>query len=116
VLPYVVARNLPYQLVGGFPLLDPNVARVASDYFFTGGRFSDRTVLLAWESSRIKPLINALLASYGGSGPLLPTAWPTLDYDTIWTVTLDGQGNVSVDDALGEGIETTLLPVAAPRF
>ena len=117
VLPFVVAHNLPYQLVSTFQLGDVNEPQLASDFFFTGGRFSNKIVLLAWESSRIKPLINVLLASYGGSNlPLLPAAWPSADYDTIWTVTLDAQGNLSVDNELFEDIDSATLPVAAPQF
>ncbi|MDA8429402.1 MAG: hypothetical protein M0T70_09125 [Geobacteraceae bacterium] len=117
VLPYAVANNLPYYLVSNFCVTDPNEPRLASDFFFTGGKFSNHTVLLAWESSRIKPLINALLKSYAGSSlPLLPTVWPSNDYDTIWTVTLDAQGNLTVDNDLCEGIDSTKLPAMAPLF
>jgi hypothetical protein len=117
VLPYVIANNLPYHLVSSFDLGDPNEPQLASDFFFTGGKFSNQTVLVAWESSRIKPLINALLNSYGVSSlPLLPTAWPSADYDTIWTVMLDAQGNLTVDNALCEGIDSMKLPVTAPPF
>jgi hypothetical protein len=117
VLPYVIANNLPYYLASSFQLGDSNEPQLASDFFFTGGKFSNQTVLLAWESSRIKPLINALLNSYGGSSlPLLPTAWPGDDYDTIWTVRLDAQGNLTVDNDMCEGIDTTKLPDTAPMF
>lgn len=117
VLPYAIANNLPYYLVSSFQLGDANEPQLASNYFFTGGRFSNQTVLLAWESTRIKPLINALLTSYGGNNlPLLPTAWPHTDYDTIWTVTLDAQGNLTVDNDQCEGIDTTKLPATAPLF
>lgn len=118
VLPFAIANNLPYQLVSHFLLGDSNQAQLASDYFFTGGRLSNQIVLLGWESSRIKPLINALLASYGGDAnlPLLPTAWPHKDYDTIWTVKIDAQGNLTVDNALCQGIDTTELPETAPFF
>jgi hypothetical protein len=117
VLPYAIANNLPYYLVASFSILDPNEPQLASDFFFTGGKFSNQTVLLAWESSRIKPLINALLTRYGVSSlPLLPTTWPSADYDTIWTVMLDAQGNLTVDNALCEGIDSTKLPVTAPQF
>ena len=117
VLPYAVANNLPYRLVSSFELTNPNNPQLSSDYLFTGGSFSNKTILLGWESSRIKPLINALLTRYGaGSLPLLPAAWPSADYDTIWTVTLDGQGNVTVDNALCEGIDSAKLPDAAPLF
>ncbi len=72
VLPYAIANNLSYYLVSSFYIVDKNVAQLASDFFFTGGNLSNKNILLAWESTRIKPLINALLKSYGGSGlPLL---------------------------------------------
>jgi hypothetical protein len=117
VLPYVVANRLPFRLVSSFDLGDPDEPRLASDFLFTGGGLSNHTVLLAWESTRIKPLINALLERYGGSDlPLLPPAWPPADYDTIWTVQLDAQGNLTVDDALCEGIDSTPLPETAPTF
>jgi hypothetical protein len=38
------------------------------------------------------------------------------DYDTIWTVEIDAQGNLTVDNALCEGIDSTKLPVMTPQF
>lgn len=118
ILPYAIANNLPYQLVSSFSILDPSAPQLSSDFFFTGGKLSNQTVLVTWESSRIKPMINALLASYGGDSslPLLQTNWPSADYDTIWTVTIDAQGNLTVDNELCEGIDTTKLPATAPLY
>jgi hypothetical protein len=121
VLPYAIANNLPYFLVSSFQMEAVSthaVAKTTSDFFFTGGRFSNQTVLLAWESGHIKPLINALLDSYGVPGlpTLIPDSWPHADYDTIWTVTLDALGNLTVDNALCEGIDATKLPDTAPQF
>jgi len=127
VLPYAIDNNLPYSLVSSFQLgIDPTdetVAEATSDFFFTGGTFSNQTILLAWESSHIRPFLNALLTSYVGNNlPLIPTAgpplggWPSTDYDTIWTVTLDAQGNLTVDNDLCEGIDSTKLPATAPQF
>jgi len=120
VLPYAIANKLPYYLASSFQIgdaSDPAAATTASTFFFTGGTFSNQTVLLAWESQHIKPLINALLGSYGGNSlPLLPTNWPSPDYDTIWTVKLDAQGNLTVDNELCEGIDTTNVPGTAPLF
>jgi len=60
---------------------------------------------------------HAHLDTYGApSLPHLPVAWPGGDYDTIWTVTLDAQGNLTVDDALQEGIDSASLPATAPLF
>jgi hypothetical protein len=126
ILSYAIDNNLPYSLVSNFQLgedpIDTGVARTTSNFFFTGGTFSNQTMLLAWESGHIRPFLNALLTSYGGNPPLLPTAgppkggWPHTDYDTIWTVTLDAKGNLTVDNELCEGIDSTKLPATAPQF
>jgi hypothetical protein len=114
VEPYAIANELPYYLVGGFGLIDADSPRLTSDFFFNGGQFSNHTVLLAWEHDHFPPTINALLASYSAS----QTApdWPDADYDTIWTVTLDSQGNLSVNNAMCEGIDSAALPKTCPEF
>ncbi|MDD2736518.1 MAG: hypothetical protein PHF56_21510 [Desulfuromonadaceae bacterium] len=129
ILPYAIDNNLPFSLVSSFELgvdpVDQNTAQTTSNFFFTGGTFSNQTILLAWESGHIRPLLNALIATYSATAPLLPTAqtltvpkggWPSSDYDTIWTVILDAQGNLTVDNELCEGIDSTKLPATAPLF
>lgn len=122
VLPYAIANNLPYYLAAGLSLGNPfnpterSVATNTSKFFFTGGTFSNQTLLVGWESGHIKPFINELIKSYGITNPtlLLPEAWPSEDYDTIWTVTLDVQGNLTVDNELCEGVDSANLPATAP--
>ena len=117
VLPYAIAKNLPYHLVTGFSLFDSNVANLTRQFFFTGGKFSNQKILLGWESQRILPLIQALLDSYGGTNLRpLPELWRGEDYNTIWTVTLDAQGNLTVDNGLCEGIDSAKLPNVAPPY
>ena len=117
ILPYVIANDLPYYLVSHFILTGPDNYQQGSDFFFTNGTFSNKTILVAWESSRIKPMINVLLESYGAdNSTLLDTKWPSADYDTIWTVALDENGNLSVNNGLCEGIVSDTLPDEAPRF
>lgn len=117
VLPYAIANNLPYNLVSSFSLFDTTVSKLSSDFFFTDGKLSNKTVLVGWESQRIIPMIKALLESYGGSNlPDLPAAWVGDDYNTIWTVKLDDQGNLTVDNNMCEGIDTTKLPDTVPLF
>jgi len=119
VLPYAIANNLPYYLVSSFYIgmpTDPAAAKATSDFLFTGGNLSNQAVLMAWEHLHYPPLITYLIESYGGSVPAPSLVWPETDYDTIWTVTLDAQGNLTVSNALCEGIDTTKLPAAAPQF
>ncbi len=114
VFPYAIANRLPYYLVSEFQIFDANAAKRTSDYFFTDPKFSNKTLLLGWESQRINPMIKALIDSYGVSGPVIP--WPGDDYDTVWTVKTDDQGNLTVSNELCEGIDTTKLPETAPPF
>jgi hypothetical protein len=122
VLPYAIANNLPYYLVAGFYIgqaTDQGVAQATSDFLFTnlsGNNLSNQTVLLAWEHEHYPPLITYLLKSYGGTVPVPAFSWPQTDYDTIWTVTLDAQGNLTVNNALCEGIDSASLPATAPQF
>ncbi len=117
VLPYAIANNLPYKLAANFSMLaqnPPQLATQASDFFFTGGQFSNQTLLVGWEHDHIPTTVNALLSAYHG-GKSVPE-WPDNDYDTVWTVKLDGNGNVSVDNSMCEGISSSELPKAAPQF
>ena len=114
VEPYAIAYNLPYRLAEGF---DWDSGPSTSGFFFNGGRLSNASMLLAWEHARIPLTVNALIASYfpQGGAPTAPD-WPDNDYDTVWTVTLDGQGNLAINNSVCEGIPSTALPVAAPQF
>jgi hypothetical protein len=119
ILPYAIANDLPYNLVAGFYLSsanDPAAAQATSDFFFKGGRFSNKTIIVAWEHAHFPPLITYLLQTYVGTVPVPVLSWPDGDYDTIWRVTLDGSGNVTVDNTLCEGIESTSLPAGPPLF
>ena len=115
VEPYAIANNLPYYLAASFELSGPDSQ--ASNFFFNGGALSNESVLLAWEHAHIPTLVNALLASYypGGGAPTVP-AWGSNDYDSIWTITLDGTGNVTVNNNLCEGIVSASLPATCPAF
>jgi hypothetical protein len=123
VLPYAIANNLPYYLVAGFSIggatTDLGVAKATSDFLFTnlaGANLSNQTVLLAWEHEHYPPLIMYLLQSYGVTVPVSALPWPHSDYDTIWTVKLDAHGNLTVNNALCEGIDSATLPATAPKF
>ena len=113
--PYAIANNLPYNLVTSFQLSDQNAAQETSDTLFTRSTFSNQTVLVAWVYQQIAPTVNALLTTYHGNGPPAPD-WPDTDYDTIWTVKLDDHGNLSIDNAMCEGINSGALPSTPPQF
>ena len=113
--PYAVANNLPYHLVSGFELDEiPTVTANTINFFFDSPQFSYHKVLLAWEHEHFAPLVNALLKSYGSSQTVAD--WASGDYDSIWTITLDSAGNLTVDNATCEGISSTALPPLAPQF
>jgi len=119
--PYAIANNLPYSLAASVPVFRidqsaPNLATLASNFFFASNRpnFSNKTILVAWEHDHIPPTVNALITSYGVSQAAL--SWSDSDYDSIWTIQLDAQGNLSVDNALCEGIDSNLLPSTPPQF
>jgi len=117
VEPYAVGNNLPFNLAASVPFLAQNPPQLATDtscFFFTQGTFSNQTLLVAWEHEHIPTTVNALLASYE-SNQTAPS-WPSDDYDTIWKIRLDSQGNLTVDNAMCEGINSSLLPVTAPQF
>jgi hypothetical protein len=54
------------------------------------------------------------LKSYGSSQTVAD--WASGDYDSIWTVTIDGSGNLTVDNSYCEGIDSGNLPATAPQF
>ncbi len=121
VEPYAIANNLPLNLAASVPVFSQNppgqpLSTFASAFFFNGGAFSNQTILVGWEHDHIPPTVNALLTSYHGNGQLAPNKWPDDDYDTIWTVTLDAVGNVTVNNGMCEGINSATLPATPPQF
>jgi len=120
VAPYAIANNLPYYLAANFEIFSqnpPKLASYTSAFFFNGGQLSNQKVLVAWEHEHIPTTINALLSSYfpNGGGPTAPD-WPGDDYDTVWTVTIDASGNLTVDNAIYQGIQSSTLPATCPQF
>ena len=115
VEPYAIANGLPYGLAASY---DVTAAQPASDFFFTGGGFTNHSVLLGYSYQLIAPMVNSLIGSYfaPAASPTTAPPWPADDYDTIWTVTLDGAGNLTVNNSMCEGIDSAKLPATCPQF
>jgi hypothetical protein len=62
--------------------------------------------------------IRLSLLGCGGNCSNTPTApvWAPTDYDSLWTLILDAQGNLTADFTQCEGIDSAALPAAAPQF
>jgi hypothetical protein len=115
IQPYAIANNLPYNLVANFELDDTTtVTQNTIDFFFNEPQFSNHKILLAWEHEHFPPLVSALLKIYGSSQTA--PAWASGDYDSIWTVTIDANGNLTANNALCEGISMATLPETPPQF
>ena len=117
-VPYAIANNLPYNVVAGFDLNDPQLNdKTSAFFFFNDGKFAHHKVLLAWSFQFIQPTIKALLTSYNAA-QLAPPAdvWPGTDYDTIWTVKLDAVGNLTVNNGMCEGIQSPPPTAPPPQF
>ena len=131
VEPYAIANNLPLSLAASFNPSDENAAQESSDFFFgthltnvTGPGLSNQTVLLGWSYQFIQPMVNSLISSYfppktcsqvPSPCPQAPD-WPGNDYDTVWKVRLDADGNLIVNNAMCEGIDSAALPATCPHF
>jgi hypothetical protein len=114
--PYAIAKNLPYSLVSGFLLTDTDGPQEASKYFFQGGQFTNQTILVAWEHTNIPQILSALLTGYSTVSRSPTLAWDAYDYDSIWTITIDESGNLTADNSLCEGIDSSNLPATAPQI
>jgi hypothetical protein len=102
-------RQPPYHRVSDFELDDVSTVTANTiKFFFDSPQFSNHKVLLAWEHEHF------LLKSYGSSQTVAD--WASDDYDSIWTLTLDPAGNLTVDNSKCEGINSATLPATAPQF
>ena len=119
VEPYAIANNLPYSLVSSLLISDTASSQNLSfsNFFFKDGQFSGQTVLLGWQYVQIPQMLIALFSSYfpHGGAPTPPN-WSAVDYDSMWTVTLDANSNLTVDYSHCEGINSATLPATAPQF
>jgi hypothetical protein len=129
VAPYAIANGIPFCVASEFywgvpgktPQSQEQSSRDAVNFFFVGGQFSNKTLLISWEHNRIpliaQSLVNLYFANVSDAPSVPPnTSWPETDYDTIWTFSLDGSGNLTVSNLTCEGINSATLPTTPPSF
>ncbi|MCE1246827.1 MAG: hypothetical protein LWY06_09295 [Firmicutes bacterium] len=124
IAPYAISKDMPINLAYGFNYCDPAQGKMgpqvdaAIKFFFSGSNFSNKTLIVDWEHVHIQEISQLLLAKYfenTSDVPVLPN-WPGTDYDTIWTITLDNDGNLTISNSIYQGIESSSLPSTAPTF
>ncbi|HEX7507335.1 MAG TPA: hypothetical protein VF550_11230 [Polyangia bacterium] len=121
---YAIANGIPFYVAtsvqwGGLTNEeDAAVVASAAKFFFTGGQFSHKTLLICWEHYHIPLVGQALVDTYFAPGESpqvpLPAAWLGSDYDTIWTFVLDSSGHLTLSNATVEGIRSDSLPLMPP--
>ena len=120
--PYAIANNLPLNLAASIALESASAPKQTSQFFTNGGTFSNHKLLVAWEHESITFAVKALVASYLPPDSTQLAAdqaqlvWASPDYDSIWTLTFDSKGNLTVKNDLCEGIDSAKLPNAPPIF
>jgi hypothetical protein len=117
VAPYAIANGLPFHLASSLDIASPGLPQASSDFFFTRGTFSGQRVLLGWTFTQTLQMVAALVASYfpDGGAPAIPS-WSPTDHDSVWIVTLDASGNLTLDFSQCQGLDSAALPATAPRF
>jgi len=113
--PYAIANNLPFYVIYGSLWSDVGAT---IEHLFYDNSLSGKTVLVAWEHWHIELVAESFLSSshYFDKPSSSYPKWGYDDYDSIWTFTLDGDGNLNVKNNLCEGIDSSELPILAPIF
>jgi hypothetical protein len=78
---------------------------------------SGSSVLVGWEHGNIVKAVQYLFSTIyqnPDAAAKLP-AWPYTDYDTVWILSTDGQGNLTMTSSC-EHIPTAALPNTCPAF
>lgn len=130
VAPYAIANGIPFYVANTFLYSAPGItiesqaqaSLQTAKFFFTGGQFTNKTLLISWEHNHIPIIAQQLVNLYFESvsdAPIVPpppNSWPSNDYDTIWTFSLDGNGNLTLSNLTCEGINSANLPTTPPAL
>ncbi len=119
VAPFAIQHGIPLTLAA-FQWQDaPDLAHALFDqdsYYFKHPA-SGSSILVGWEHDHIEKAVKYLLASVYQNPEVAAKvpAWNFDDYDTIWELFTDKDGNLTFKNSC-EGIPTSALPSTCPAF
>lgn len=114
--PFVIKNSMPLNLVAESNFNWNNYQAMAQ-YFFQESQFSNQTILIAWEHDTVNSMLDYLIGTIYDqpeSVALIPT-WAGNDYDTIWKIQLNQNGQLTFSNTC-EGISSATLPLSCPAF
>lgn len=121
ITPFAINYNVPLNLVESSQFQWYDYQSLAQFLFTSNSNentnFNGKTILVSWEHGNINDAIDYLFGSIYNSSTLenqVPQ-WGFNDYDTIWKVQLDSQGNATFSNSC-EGIPESALPLSCPSF
>ena len=114
--PFVIKNSMPLNLVAESNFNWNNYQAMAQ-YFFQESQFSNQTILIAWEHDTVNSMLDYLIGTIYDqpeSVALIPT-WAGNDYDTIWKIQLNQNGQLTFSNTC-EGISSATFPLSCPAF
>lgn len=113
--PFAIYYNMPLNLVPASQFVYTNVESMDS-FFFTGGKFDNKTLLVSWEHDHIQLAVESLIENiYNQPLPTNFPVWQEDDYDTIYKLQINRNGQLTFSNTC-EGIANTSLPLSCPTF
>lgn len=118
VQPYAIYNNLPFKLANSVYWSDPSLA---IRYLFYNKEFDNQTILVGWEHLNTAELMRRMLSENFQTNLTAEeinaiVQWEYNDYDSIWVIKTDKNGNLNFNNQICQGIDSALLPVIAPKF
>lgn len=117
VAPFAIQYNVPMALA---KFQWDDAPSLATALFMNDAPYSDpalfngKKVLVGWEHGNIEKAVSYLLSTIYKSSQN-PPAWSFTDYDSIWEISINEQGDLTFRNSC-EGIATQSLPSTCPSF
>ncbi len=119
ISPFAIQNSLALDLAA-FQWNDP--ASLATALFTQGttysqAKYNQSTVLVAWEHGNIENAVKYLFGTVYNNPSAVASlpSWSFTDYDTVWVISSDAQGNLTFNNTC-EGIPSKKLPAVCPAF